>query len=169
MHRLCKSIILLAALCSAACTSSDSASHVAFVGGSVIDGTGAPPHQGWTVLIRDSVITAVGPDVEIPGGAEFLDISGKTVLPGLIDMHGHMYAMGGNQFTAYPRLFLAGGVTTVFSPGDLDPDGMTALRDQINRGEVVGPRILTAGITRPSMAGPWGEGNSEIDSDWGPL
>jgi len=74
--------------------------------------------------------------VDIPEEATVLDISGRSVLPGLIDMHGHMYAMGSNQFAAYPSLFLAGGVTTVFSPGDLDPEGMTALRDSVKRGEI---------------------------------
>lgn len=149
-----RSLFLLAALFLGACAPSDTNGYLALVGGSVIDGTGADPYVGWTVLIHDSVIAAVGADVEIPRGAEVQDVSGKTVLPGLIDMHGHMYAMGGNQFDAYPSLFLAGGVTTVFSPGDLDPEGMTALRDQVSRREVVGPRILTAGPyfdTYPSM------------------
>lgn len=148
-------ILFLALLC-AACTPEDSGPPaLALVGGSVIDGTGAPPRAA-TVLIRGDRIEAVGPEVEVPRSADVLDIEGMTVVPGLIDMHGHMYAAGSNQFEAYSALFLAGGVTTVFSPGDFDPKGMMELRDRIARGEAVGPRILTAGPYfdhAPSMVG----------------
>jgi imidazolonepropionase-like amidohydrolase len=112
------------------------------------------------VLLRDSVIHAVGPQVRIPGGAERLDVGQLTVLPGLVDMHAHMYAMGSNQFEAYPSLFLAGGVTTAFSPGDFDPEGMIALREAVRSAATLGPRILTAGPyfdAEPSVVG-WIEG-----------
>lgn len=129
----------------AACASEDSGLPVvALVGGSVMDGTGTPPRAA-TVLIRGDRIEAVGAEVPVPPSAEVEDVRGMTVVPGLIDMHGHMYSMGGNQFEAYTALFLAGGVTTVFSPGDFDPEGMTDLRDRITRGEAVGPAVLTAG------------------------
>jgi imidazolonepropionase-like amidohydrolase len=133
------------ALIFASCAGGDTDPVIALVGGTVIDGTGAPPREGETVLIQGGRILEVGPDVRVPPSAEVIDVAGMTVLPGLIDMHGHMYAMGSNQFDAYPALFLAGGVTTVFSPGDFDPEGMIALRSRIAAGEVVGPRILTAG------------------------
>jgi len=157
--------LLLLATALSACEPVEPGEYMALVGGKVIDGTGTYPYEGWTVLIRDSVIHAVGPDVRIPRGTERIDISGHSVLPGLIDMHGHMYAMRGNQFEAYPSLFLAGGVTTVFSPGDFDPEGMIALRDAVARGEVVGPRILTAGPyfdAEPSLV-PWIEGVGSPD------
>jgi imidazolonepropionase-like amidohydrolase len=137
---------------------------IALVGGSVIDGNGAPAREA-TVLIRGDRIEAVGPNISVPRSAEVVDIGGMTVVPGLIDMHGHMYAMGRNQFEAYTALFLAGGVTTVFSPGDFDPEGMTELRDRIARGEGVGPTILTAGPYfdhDPSMVG-WIEGVGSAD------
>ena len=105
-------VALLFATCSPA---GDGLPAVALVGGMVIDGTGAPPRAA-TVLIRGTEIEAVGAELEEPRGAEVIDITGMTVLPGLIDMHGHMYAFGGNQFEAYSALFLAGGVTTAFSP-----------------------------------------------------
>jgi len=122
---------------------------VALVGGTIIDGTGRPPLTGYTILIRGERIDAVGRNVKIPKGATVLDITGKTVMPGLFDMHGHMYerAMGAqrSQFEAYPLLYLAGGVTTVRSPGDFEPEGMIALRERIKKGEATGPRIFTAG------------------------
>ncbi|MFH1573282.1 MAG: amidohydrolase family protein, partial [Acidobacteriota bacterium] len=122
---------------------------VALVGGRVIDGTGAGPRAGQTVLIRGDRITEVGHRVRVPEGAEIIDVNGRSILPGLIDFHGHMYARATpamrSQFEAYPLLFLAGGVTTVRSPGDFEPEGMIALRDRIRAGRAIGPRIFTAG------------------------
>jgi enamidase len=122
---------------------------LALVGGTVIDGTGAPPRPQCTVLIRGDRIVAVGPNLRLPDRAIKIDVAGKTILPGLVDMHGHLYANTGgevrNEFSAYARLYLAGGVTTVFSPGDFDPAGTIDFRDRVNLGQEVGPRILTAG------------------------
>lgn len=122
---------------------------VALVGGTVIDGTGAPPQPDATLLIDGKRISAVGPDVAVPEGAEVIDVSGKSVLPGLIDFHGHLYARATadmrSQFEGYPKLYLAGGITTVRTPGDFDPEGTVALRERIAAGEEVGPRVFTAG------------------------
>jgi imidazolonepropionase-like amidohydrolase len=131
-------------------TATRAAEVIALVGGRVIDGTGAPPaQQPWTVVIRGERIAAVGPQLPIPKDAEVIDVSGKVVLPGLIDMHGHLYARVGSEikdvFGAYPLLFLAGGVTSVRSPGDFDPQGMFELKQRIARGEAVGPRIFMGG------------------------
>ena len=152
-------LLLLALLLSACAPGRSDGPAIALVGGSVIDGTGAGPRAA-TVLIRGDRIEEVGPDVEVPRSAEVVEIPGMTVVPGLMDMHGHMYAFGNNQFEAYSALFLAGGVTTAFSPGDFDPQGMTAFRDRVARGEAVGPRVLTAGPYfdhEPSVVG-WIEG-----------
>jgi len=122
---------------------------IALVGGRVIDGTGAPPSGPATILIRGDRIASVDAGAAAPPGAEVVDVRGRTVIPGLVDMHGHLYARATreirSQFEAYPLLYLAGGVTTVRTPGDLDPEGTIALRDRIRRGEAVGPRIFTAG------------------------
>ncbi len=146
----------------AGCRSDHAERVIALVGATVIDGTGAPPMPDQTILIEGERIAAVGRDLVVPDNAIVIDVTGNAVIPGLIDMHGHMYALRSNQFEAYPRLFLAGGVTTAFSPGDFDPAGMTALRDAIARGEVVGTRIFTAGPYfdhAPSIV-PWIEGVS---------
>lgn len=122
---------------------------IALVNGRVIDGTGAPAWLDWTVLIQGRRILAAGPDVEIPYGARVVDLAGQTLLPGMFDMHGHLYAYDGRKLAfepvAYPRLYLAGGVTTIFTAGELDPEAAIALRDDINNGQAVGPQILTAG------------------------
>ena len=122
---------------------------VALTGGMIIDGTGKPPLAGYTILIRGERVAKVGRKVKIPKGATVIDITGKTIIPGLIDMHGHMYVRGSgaqrSQFEPFSLLYLAGGVTTVRSPGDFEPEGMVAMRERIKRGEAIGPRIFTAG------------------------
>ena len=122
---------------------------LALVHARVIDGTGAPPHEDWTVLVRGDRIAAIGPTVGVPGAATVIDVAGKSVLPGLVDMHGHMYAATatgiGNAFDSYPALYLAGGVTSVRSPGDFDPEAMYRLKEAIARGAVDGPRIFMGG------------------------
>jgi enamidase len=122
---------------------------IALINGRVIDGTGAPAWLDWTVLIQGTRIVAAGPDILIPEDARRVDLTGQTLLPGMFDMHGHLYAYNGDnlsmQYTAYPRLYLAGGVTTIFTAGDLDPGGAFTLRERIANGEEVGPHILVAG------------------------
>jgi len=85
--------------------------------GIVIDGTGKRTLRGYDILIEDGVIKQIGVGLKVARGVNVIDATGKTVIPGLIDMHGHMYAMGHTQLDAYPVLYMAGGVTTVFSPG----------------------------------------------------
>jgi predicted amidohydrolase YtcJ len=71
------------------------------MGGSVFDGTGGPPIPDGVVVIRGSRIATVGSsdDVAVPKGAEIIDASGKTVIPGLIDCHTHFILMGVRTFT----------------------------------------------------------------------
>ena len=141
----------------------------ALVGGTVIDGTGSPPRPKCTVVVRAGRIAAVAPDEAAPEGVITIDVTGNCILPGLIDMHGHLYANDGttiqNQFAPYALLYLAGGVTTVFSPGDFDPEGTVALRASIERGEAICRRVLTAGPYfdhRPSRVG-WIRGVDSAD------
>jgi hypothetical protein len=91
---------------------------VALTGAKVIDGTGAAARTGQTIVIQGDRIAAVGPDgsVDIPSGIEVLDLSGHTVIPGLIGMHNHSYYTGGNGRAAQltfsgPVLYLASSPT----------------------------------------------------------
>jgi imidazolonepropionase-like amidohydrolase len=83
----------------------------AWVGARVIDGTGHPPIENATLLIRGNRIEAVGAKVKIPASAERIDASGKTIIPGLINAHGHV------NDSAQLGVYLRDGITTVLSLG----------------------------------------------------
>ena len=110
---------------------------VALVGVRVIDGTGGPAQEGRTVLLRGNRIDAVGPvaSVTVPPGARVLDLAGHTVLPGYVMLHEHMFyptGTGGDTYNnmefSFPKLYLAGGVTTMRTTGGRDPYGDINLR-----------------------------------------
>ena len=93
---------------------------VALIHVTVIDGTGAPPRNDQTVVISGNRIQAVGAAgaMQLPAGAQVLDLAGHTVIPGLVGVHDHMFystpGMNSVQSTyAHPRLYLGSGVTTV--------------------------------------------------------
>jgi imidazolonepropionase-like amidohydrolase len=113
----------------------------ALVGATVVDATGRPPIAAATVLIRDGRIADVGPRdfVKIPAGTPTLDVSGKTILPGLWDMHTHFTQV------EWAPVYLAAGVTTVRDMGN-EFEFITAVRDAISSGRTLGPRILMAGL-----------------------
>src|SRR5262245_15777469 len=83
----------------------------AFTGARIVDGTGKAAMEKATLLVRNGKIQAVGTSVTIPPGAQRIDLAGKTVIPGLINTHGHVNDAG--QLGLYARY----GVTTVFSLG----------------------------------------------------
>ncbi len=91
----------------------------------VVDGTGAPPRNVQTVVVVDGRIRDVGPtgSVSVPAGAEILELSGHTVIPGIIGMHDHTdYAGARGRLTlsfSAPRIYLASGVTTIRTAGSL--------------------------------------------------
>ena len=134
----------------------------AIVGATVIDGNGGTPLADATILITGERITAIGPraSVQIPAGATRVDATGRWAVPGFIDTNVHLSLYGGQNeryetLVRYQPRFddivleaaqidLANGITTVRdSYGALVP--LTRVRDRINRGEVVGARILAAG------------------------
>jgi imidazolonepropionase-like amidohydrolase len=112
----------------------------ALVGGTVIDGTSAPPLPDATVLVREGRITAVGPraTVALPADAAIVDVSGRSVLPGLWDMHAHLAGI-----TDFGPIYLAAGVTSVRDVGNETGWGL-ALREAFATGGIVGPRLLLA-------------------------
>ena len=96
-------------------------------------------NEDWTVVVEDGVISAVGPNDSIvaPDGAQIIDGRGKTLLPGLIDMHVHLYDE--------PELaaFLSHGVTTVRNAGGMPYH--LELQRRLEASTILGPRLLTSG------------------------
>jgi enamidase len=131
---------------------------VALTNARVIDGTGAPPREGQTVIIRDGTIVAVGSGnaVAVPDGALRLDLTGKTVIPGLVMVHEHLYypAGGGtygNYSESFVRLYLAGGVTSMRTGGNMNGYAELNIKKAIDRGDKAGPWI---DATAPYLNGP---------------
>src|SRR5512143_881598 len=124
----------------------------------VIDGTGAPPRADQTVLIRDGRIESIGPaaGAQIPPGAQVLDLTGKSVIPGLVMVHEHLYYPTGsgtyaNLTESFVRLYLAGGVTSMRTGGNMNGYAELNMKRAIDRGERAGPWI---DATAPYLEGP---------------
>ncbi|MCH7991648.1 MAG: amidohydrolase family protein [Gemmatimonadetes bacterium] len=133
---------------------------IALTHATVIDGTGAPAMMNQTILIEGDRITAIGPSgsVRVPETAEVLDLSGQTVIPGLIGLHNHSYYTGGNGRAAQlsfsgSRLYLASGVTTIRTTGAQQPYAELNLKREIDAGRVIGPTMFTTG---PYLTGEQG-------------
>jgi len=118
----------------------------AWVGARIIDGTGRPPIENGTLVVRDGRIEAVGAKVKVPAGATRIDATGKTIIPGLINAHGHV-----NNFDQL-SVYLRDGITTVFSLGG---DKEFDLRKQAGSapGGTV-PHLYVAGQIQDSTAIP---------------
>jgi len=114
---------------------------LAIVGGTLIDGTGAAAVPDAAVVVHNGRIVAAGPrsKVKIPKHATVVDAKGKTILPGLWDMHAHF------EQVEWGPIYLAAGVTTVRDCGN-EFEFITAVRDAVAQGRGLGPRLLLAGI-----------------------
>ena len=132
----------------------------------LVDGTGAAPKANQTIVLRAGRIVSVGPSsaAPVPDGAKTLDLSGSTVIPGLVGMHDHLFytAAGGRavqmSYTG-PRLYLGSGVTTIRTTGSRAPYAEINLKDIIDHGYVPGPRIH---LTAPYITGEQGGGAMAI-------
>ena len=131
---------------------------LAIVGAQLIDGTGADPVADAVVVIRDGRIVAAGPreTTTIPDGAEAIDATGQTIIPGLVDTHNHYPGdVAAVERQLWTQLYY--GVTTARSIGTDTPDNV-ALMLEANAGRAGLPRMFTAGLgfTHP---GGFGSGN----------
>jgi imidazolonepropionase-like amidohydrolase len=131
---------------------------VALTNARVIDGTGAPARPGQTLILRQGTIAEIGPTgtVAVPTGARTVDLAGKSVIPGLVMVHEHFYyptgpGVYGQLGQSFVRLYLAGGVTTIRTAGNLNGYMDITLKRRIEAGEAAGPAI---DATMPYVNGP---------------
>ena len=145
---------MLLLLSAAACGKSEDRV-IALEGVTLIDGTGGTPKEDAVIIIRNGHIESVARvnEVAIPKNAERINLVGKTVIPGLIDAHAHV------ERWAAPR-YLVWGVTTVRDLGAGSTDSLLALKNDLNLGSILGPRMFAAGAmidgvrpTYPSATG----------------
>ncbi|OEK01874.1 hypothetical protein BFP97_10265 [Roseivirga sp. 4D4] len=128
---------------------------VAIANVKLIDGTGGPIRTNQTIVFSGENITAIGDNntVNIPEGAKRIDGTGKTVIPGLVMLHEHIFypkpfdgvfSVAQMTFT-FPRLYLAGGVTTIRTAGSIEPQTDLNIRKWIEEGRMLGPKMDLTG------------------------
>ena len=146
--------------------------NIAYTNGIILDGREhMTPQSGKAILTEGGVITDIVPDTAIPSGYEKIDLGGKYILPGLINLHVHLAGSGkpkkkqsdpvklvrlitsnalmrhiGKKMVAgYAKTQLLSGVTTIRTVGGI-ADFDTFVRDKINDGKLLGPRILASNM-----------------------
>lgn len=129
---------------------------IAFVDAWIVDGTGRPAYRG-NVVLDGERIAAVGPEAAPPSGARVIQAAGKTVLPGLFDLHTHLsYSAVSRLSGDWPKnlaAYLYCGVTSVADFGAY-PEQFEPMRKLLREGTVTGPRIHFAARVAP----PYGHG-----------
>jgi imidazolonepropionase-like amidohydrolase len=126
----------------------------------LIDGTGAAPRSDQAVVIDHGKITAVGAtaSVTIPSSAKVIDATGKTLIPGIVGMHEHIFypstadgpLTAVEQFYSFSPLYLASGVTTARTTGSMDPYGDLAVKEYVDSGKILGPNFY---LSTPYLEG----------------
>ncbi|HKS81756.1 MAG TPA: amidohydrolase family protein [Candidatus Acidoferrales bacterium] len=119
----------------------------------VIDGSGAEPKDDQTVILSGGKIQSIGDSksTAAPDGAKVLDLTGNSVIPGLVGMHEHMFYPSGkvsiyNEMGfSFPRLYLAAGVTTARTAGSIEPYSDLELKKEIDAGHIPGPEMRVTG------------------------
>jgi imidazolonepropionase-like amidohydrolase len=131
---------------------------IALVNARVIDGTGAAAKHNQTVIIRAGNIAEIGDSarVKAPDGATTIDLTGKSIIPGLVMVHEHLYyptgpGVYGQLGGSFIRLYLAGGVTTMRTGGNVNGFMDLKLKELIEKGQAAGPAI---DATAPYLNGP---------------
>ena len=117
----------------------------------VIDGTGGPIKNDQAILIIKGRIVKTGnsKNITIPSSAKILDCTGKTLIPGMIMMHEHLfygeslppYYLGVEMPISFPRLYLAGGATTIRTTGSVEGQTDLNIKKAIDKGQMPGPDI----------------------------
>ncbi len=111
------------------------------VGGTLIDGTGRAPVRDAAVVVANGRVVAAGPraTVDVPRGIRRIDVTGRTIMPGLWDMHSHVMQM------EWAPVYLAAGVTSARDMGN-NLYFIVPYRAAIDAGRIVGPHLVLAGL-----------------------
>ncbi|HEX3079798.1 MAG TPA: amidohydrolase family protein, partial [Puia sp.] len=128
---------------------------IALIHAKIIDGSGGPSRPDQTLVIMEGIITSMGnsANTKVPVHAKIIDCTGKTIIPGMIMMHEHLfyaeaagdYYIGQEMPISFPQLYFAGGVTTMRTAGSLEPQTDLNLKQWIKKGEIVGPDMDVTG------------------------
>jgi imidazolonepropionase-like amidohydrolase len=128
---------------------------LAMIHAKIIDGTGGPSKPDQTLIIIKGIITALGnsANTSVPLNAKVIDCTGKTIIPGMIMMHEHLfyaestgdYYIGQEMPVSFPQLYFAGGVTTMRTAGSLEPQTDLNVKQWIKQGEIAGPDMDVTG------------------------
>ena len=145
LHLPAAGLALVLAGCGGGSASEETPGGLALVGAQLIDATGAPPVADAVVVVRDGRIASAGPRgaTPVPDGAETIDLTGKTIIPGLVNLHVH-YRGGPDDLERQFRSQLHWGVTTARSIGSDSPERVAHLLASAGRPDA--PRTFTAGM-----------------------
>jgi imidazolonepropionase-like amidohydrolase len=127
-----------------------SAQVTALTNATLIDGSGAAPQTGATIVMQGGRITAIGRDAKPPAGATVIDLTGKYVVPGIINGHGHV---GPAPHERQVRQYALYGVTTTTSMAS-DPDAIADYKARTRAGDIRGARVLTVMYRFTTMLAP---------------
>ncbi|WP_215225780.1 amidohydrolase family protein [Echinicola shivajiensis] len=126
------------------------------------DGNGNPAKENQTLIVVNGYFQSIGQSsgIDIPKNATILNLKGKTIIPGIVGVHNHLH------IPRFPfvgdiasKLYLASGVTTIQTCGSASPEQDVELSNKINKGESLGPNIITSG---PFFTGKGGNPNMII-------
>ena len=156
---------------------------LALVGGMLLTGYEVPPIHHAAILVEGGRIVAAGPasEVKIPTGVSVVDTSGRVMMPGLIETHGHLVVLGHGSYERWfawinshggeamltrvmeisaRQLLMAGVTTTIDLGAPLAP--ILRIRDRINKGEIVGSRLFVSGPWIARLTGAAARGAMQV-------
>ncbi|WP_370478877.1 amidohydrolase family protein [Tamlana flava] len=144
----------------------------------IVDGTGNASKTNQDIIVNGEIIEHIGPGLPIPENAIVVNLEGKSAIPGMVMLHEHLFypkATPGNNFGvnqmsySFPKLYLAGGITTMRTAGSIIPHADLNIKNKILNGEIPGPKM---DVTSPHLdregtglieLGPFGSTEQVVD------
>jgi imidazolonepropionase-like amidohydrolase len=116
----------------------------------IVDGTGSAAKTNQDIIIVNEIIKQTGTDLSVPAGAKVIDMQGKSAMPGMVMLHEHLFypkttpeaKFGVDQMSySFPRLYLAGGITSMRTGGSIMPQSDVNIKKAIEKGTIPGPKM----------------------------